>query len=100
MESVLEIITSPWILTWIGAICGHILSVYAKDFEGNIPFLKQIFPNKKKAFYARLNFLLLPLIGTLLAMIILEPTNLKSCIGAGLSWSGSINLFLKKTQEK
>ena len=100
MENIFTLANSPWFLTWIGAICGHVLSVYAKDFEGTIPFLKQIFPIKKKAFYARLNFLLLPIIGTLLAMIILEPTNLKSCIGAGLSWSGSINLFLKKTKEQ
>lgn len=54
-----------------------------------------MFPNKNETFYVRLDFILLPIIGAVLSMILLEPTNLKSAMFAGLSWSGALMAVLK-----
>ncbi|SHF69544.1 hypothetical protein SAMN05444483_10280 [Salegentibacter echinorum] len=84
-----------WFLTWIGSICGHILSLYSDDFKGTKPFLRKMFPDKKEAFYFRIDFILLPLIGSLLAFVLLEPMNLKTSLFSGLSWSGTLIAILK-----
>lgn len=89
-------IPSTVFLTYIGALCGHILSLYSEDFKGAVPFLEKIFPNKSQKFYSRIDFLLLPAIGALLAYVLLDPSNLKSSIFAGLSWSGTLTALLKK----
>ena len=95
-----EIITQSWFLpsliSWFGSICGHILSLYSDDFKGSQPFLKKMFPNKNETFYVRLDFILLPIIGAVLSMILLEPTNIKSAMFAGLSWSGALMAVLKQ----
>lgn len=83
--------------TWLGAICAHILSLYSSTFKGTIPFVKSIFPDKSATFYSRLDFVILPVIGTLLAYVLLEPDNLKSSIFAGLSWSGTLIALLKRS---
>ena len=94
------VITQPCFLAWFGAICGHILSLYSDDFEGCQPFLRKMFPDKKDTFYDRLDFILLPIIGAVLSMVLLEPSNLKSAIFAGLSWSGSLMALLNNKKSK
>lgn len=95
-----DIIAQPWflpsIISWFGAICGHILSLYSDDFKGSQPFLKKMFPNKKETFYVRIDFILLPIIGAVLSMVLLEPTNIKSALFAGLSWSGALMAVLRQ----
>lgn len=91
------VFNSVFFQTWLGAICAHILSLYSSSFKGTIPFLKNLFPGKSKVFYFRLDFLVLPVIGTLLAYVLLEPVGLKSSIFAGLSWSGTLIALLKRS---
>ncbi len=97
---IFTIFTSSAVLTWVGAICGHLLSLYSNDFSGTKPFLEKILPGKSEAFYYRLDFLLLPIIGAILAMCLLDPTSAKSSVFAGLSWSGTITALLKKNANK
>jgi hypothetical protein len=99
-ETVKSIITDTGFLTYIGAICGHILSLYTNEFKGAIPFFERIFPNKTQTFYFRIDFLILPIIGALIATVLLDPSNTKSAIFAGLSWSGTLTAFLKRNTEK
>ncbi len=100
MDILITIFSSVFFKTWLGALCAHILSLYSEEFKGTIPFLKKIFPNKSKTFYFRLDFLVLPLIGALLAYVLLDPISLKSSIFAGLSWSGTLIAVLKKSDNK
>ena len=79
----------------MGSLCAHILSLYTKDFKGTTPFFKKIFPGKTSTFYFRLDFIVLPIIGTILAIALLEPSNIKTAIFSGLSWSGAIMAFVK-----
>lgn len=93
-----EIITSPLLFTWIGSICGHVLSLYAPEFKGTKPFLEKLIPQKTEKFYFRLDFLILPIIGALLGYVLLEPTNFKTSLFTGLSWSGALSAILKKSE--
>lgn len=87
------------ICTWIGALFGHILSLYDKSFQGCRPFVSRIFPNKKEVFYERIDLILLPTIGCLLAYLLLDPSDIKSATFAGLTWSGTLIALLKRTDK-
>lgn len=93
-----SILSDHFFQTWIGSICGHILSLYSEDFKGTKPFLQKMFPNKTDTFYFRFDFLILPIIGSLLAFVLLDPINIKTSIFAGLSWSGTLIALLKKNK--
>ncbi|MGV0757231.1 hypothetical protein [Empedobacter brevis] len=95
-----DLIGNIFFQTWLGALCAHLLSLYSEDFKGTIPFIKKLFPNKTETFYFRLDFFILPLIGALLAYVLLDPSSLKSSIFAGLSWSGTLIAMLKKNNNK
>lgn len=86
--------------TWLGALCTHLLSLYSDDFNGTITFIKKLIPNKSDAFYFRIDFVILPIIGALLAYVLLEPSSLKSSIFAGISWSGTLIAILRKNNNK
>ena len=76
-----------FVVTFIGAFITEMLSLYA-DTEGIKPFLRRIKPDKNKQWYIVANAIFLPVIGTILAFIILEPDNVKSSLCAGLTWCG------------
>jgi glucan phosphoethanolaminetransferase (alkaline phosphatase superfamily) len=85
------------IFIWIGAICTHILSFYSTNFKGTIPFLMRLIPGKSEAFYFRIDLVILPLIGALLALILINPVSIKASLFAGITWSGSITALLNQT---
>lgn len=96
METAIMIIESNvfkgiflFIVTFIGAFITEMLSLYA-DTEGVKPFLKRIKPGKNKQWYIVANAILLPVIGTILSFVILEPDNVKSSLCAGLTWCGTL----------
>ncbi|MBK9109514.1 MAG: hypothetical protein IPM92_14355 [Saprospiraceae bacterium] len=93
---IFKIVTDPLFITYIGALCGHILSLYSSEFKGAIPFLEKMFPNKTETFYFRANFLLIPVMGCILAFLLLDPDDIKESLFAGLSWSGTMMVILKK----
>ena len=85
--------------TWIGALCTHLLSLYNDEFKGTIPFIQRLVPEKTDAFYTRIDFIILPIIGALLAYVLLDPSSLKSSIFAGISWSGTLLAMLRKSNK-
>jgi hypothetical protein len=95
-----DIIGNIFFQTWLGAVCAHLLSLYSDDFKGTIPLVKKLFPNKSDTLYFRIDFIILPLIGALLAYVLLDPTSLKASIFAGLSWSGTLIAMLKRNNNK
>lgn len=84
------------LFSWIGALIGHMLSIYDKDFKGIHFIMARLFPNKKEVFYDRMDFILLPLIGCVLAFILIEPSNFKTAFFSGLTWSGTLVALLKQ----
>lgn len=78
-----------FLTTLAGASISQLLSLH-KDLEGCQPFLKKAFPKKSDRWYFFSNALLLPIIGTILAFVILEPDNVKASLCAGLTWCGTL----------
>lgn len=78
-----------FLTTLAGATISQLFSLH-KDLEGCQPFLKKAFPKKSKRWYFISNALLLPIIGAVLAFIILEPENVKASLCAGLTWCGTL----------
>lgn len=78
-----------FIATLVGAFISQLLSLH-KDLKGCQPFLKMAFPKKSKRWYYISNSLLLPVIGSILAFVILEPDNVKASLCAGLTWCGTL----------
>lgn len=91
-----DYVNIPGLITYFGALCGHILSIYSSEFKGSIPFLEKIFPNKTPVFYFRVDFMIMPIMGALLAFFLLEPDDIKASLFAGLSWSGTMMAILKR----
>ena len=83
-------ISNPDFCCYVGALILHIFSLYDKNFHGTHEFFMGIFPNK------RIDFILLPLIGTLLAVILITPSGPAAGMFAGLSWSGTLVAVLKR----
>ncbi len=96
-----ELFINEYFITWLGCVCAHILSLYNPSFEGIRPFVSKLIPNKSNVFYNWIDFILLPLVGVLLALFLLEPQGAKACFFAGISWSAvltSINIKQKKDE--
>jgi len=87
-----------FVMTLVGAIISQLLSLY-KELDGCAPFLKKAFPKKTARWYFVANSLLLPLVGTTLAFIILEPDNVKTCFLAGLTWCTTLQTLGIKTRQ-
>jgi hypothetical protein len=99
LDFLTNVVSNHFVQTWLGSICVHLLSLYSDDFKGTKPFLQKMFPDKSSTFYFRVDFFILPLIGSFLAYIVLDPISLKTCVFAGLSWSGTIMALLKKEKK-
>jgi hypothetical protein len=89
-------IGSPGFCCYIGALILHIFSMYDKNFHGTEEFLTGILPNKSKAFYKRVDFICLPIIGTIIAIVLMSPKGPVAGMFSGLSWSGTLVAFLKR----
>lgn len=89
-----------FLMTWIGAICCHILSQYPNEFKGCLPFLKKMFPDWKDQYYNWIEFLILPLMGAIIALMTLEPSNFKCAFWAGISWVGTMDAIILRSNNK
>lgn len=89
-----------FIMTFIGAFITEMLSLYTNT-QGVKPFLRKIQPGKTRQWYVRTNAILLPVIGTILSFVILEPESVKTSLCAGLTWCGTLqSLGFSKAPEK
>lgn len=76
-----------------GAYICQLLSLNRENIQGITPFLRRFYPGKSKKWYFRVNSIFFPVIGTLLAYILLNPTDLRSSFLAGITWCGSLQSF-------
>lgn len=86
------------LFTYLGAFCTHIFSLYSKDFQGLKPFLQSVLPSRSDQFYARINFLVLPVLGAVLGRVLIQPSNITASISAGLAWHTALTSALKRGQ--
>ena len=76
-----------------GAFVCQLFSLNSNKIQGLKPFLKRCFPGKDEKWYFRVNTIFFPLIGTMLAYILISPSDLKSSLLTGITWCGSLQSF-------
>lgn len=87
-----------FMMTLAGAIISQMLSLH-KNLEGCTPFLKRACPKKSNRWYFLANSIILPLVGSVLAFVILEPESVKTSLCAGLTWCGTLQTLGISTQK-
>lgn len=87
-----------YMVTLLGSFSMYLFSS-AKGFEGSVPMLKKLFPNKRKVFYDRIDFLLVVLIGSAVGTIFFHPNDSLQALAAGFGWVGAMNVMLKPIEK-
>jgi|SRR5712691_7037416 len=82
-----------YVVTLFGAAAVYVLKLH-HDFEGSTAFFKKIFPGKSEKFYSRLDFFIVSLVGSVIGMIVFQPSNAIQALSAGFGWVSSLNVLL------
>ena len=82
-----------YVVTLFGAAVVNVLKL-RHDFEGSVAFFKKIFPGKSETFYSRLDFVVVSLVGSIIGMIVFQPSNAIQALSAGFGWVSSLNVLL------
>ncbi|MDD2468796.1 MAG: hypothetical protein PHI97_32885 [Desulfobulbus sp.] len=86
-----------YLITLLGSFSMYLFS-FSKGFEGAVPVLKRLFPQRKKVFYDRIDFLLVVFIGSAVGSIFFHPQDSLQALAAGFGWVGAINVLLKNQE--
>ncbi len=87
-----------YLSTLFGAAVAHMFSLN-KGFEGTKPFLKNVFAARHSEFYARVDFILVSLIGSIIGTIIFAPKEHFQALTAGMCWVGAVNIIMKSKSD-
>jgi hypothetical protein len=68
----------------------------AKGLESTVPKIKQLIPGKTDTFYARLDFLLVVILGPVIGIICFKPDNSLQALAAGWSWASALNVLVQQ----
>lgn len=82
-----------YVVTLFGAAAVYLLKLH-HDFEGSVAFFKKVFPGKSQTFYARVDFFVVSIVGSVIGMIVFQPTNATQALSAGFGWVSSLNVLL------
>jgi hypothetical protein len=74
-----------WLVVWFGSLAGHVFR-FQGEFTGAKDFLRQVFPNRSMAFYARVDLWVSSTMGSVLGMIIIAPATPYTQLVTGLAW--------------
>jgi hypothetical protein len=73
------------IIVGIGCAAGRVFP-FQSEFQGSRDFLKHMFPGRTALFYERTDFLLTCILGSMLGMLIVQPTSVHTALATGLGW--------------
>lgn len=59
---------------------------FQREFQGSRDFLEHMFPGRTLLFYERADFFISCVLGSILGMIIVQPTSLHTALATGLGW--------------
>jgi hypothetical protein len=73
------------IVVAIGCAAGRVFP-FQREFQGSREFLEHMFPGRKLLFYERADFFVTCVMGSILGMIIVQPTSIHTALATGLGW--------------
>lgn len=85
--------------TLFGSAGMYVFSSF-KGFENSTNFLRRVLPNRSDVFYARADFMLMTLSGTIIGLITFAPQGVYQALAAGFGWTGAMNVLLKADPPK
>jgi branched-subunit amino acid transport protein AzlD len=73
------------IVVAIGCAAGRVFP-FQREFAGAREFLEHMFPSRSLQFYERADFFLSCALGSVLGMLIVQPTSVHAALATGLGW--------------
>jgi hypothetical protein len=73
------------IIVGIGCAAGRVFP-FQREFQGSREFLEHMFPGRTLVFYDRADFFVTCVMGSILGMIIVQPTSVHTALATGLGW--------------
>jgi hypothetical protein len=83
-----------FIIVGIGCAAGRVFP-FQREFQGSREFLEHMFPGHPTVFYERADFLLTCIMGSILGMLIVQPTTVHTALATGLGWPFIIRFLLE-----
>jgi len=82
------------IITGIGCAAGRVFP-FQREFQGSREFLEHMFPGRTPLFYERADFFISCVLGSILGMLIVQPTSVHTALATGLGWPFIIRFLLE-----
>lgn len=73
------------IVVGIGCAAGRVFP-FQREFQGSREFLEHMYPGRTSLFYERADFFVSCVMGSLLGMLIVQPTSVHTALATGLGW--------------
>jgi hypothetical protein len=74
-----------FVIVGLGCAAGRVFP-FQREFQGSREFLEHMFPGRLPVFYERADFFLTCVMGSVLGMIIVQPTSVHTALATGLGW--------------
>lgn len=84
-----------YMITLLGSFSMYLFS-FSKGFDGTGAKLRHLFPNRKRVFYDRVDFILVVVLGSAIGTIFFGPKDSIQALAAGFGWVGAVNILLAK----
>jgi hypothetical protein len=82
------------IIVAIGCAAGRVFP-FQREFAGSREFLEHMFPGRTLLFYERADFFLTCALGSVLGMLIVQPTTVHTALATGLGWPFIVRFLLE-----
>ena len=82
------------IIVTIGCASGRVFP-FQREFAGAREFLEHMFPGRALQFYERADFFLSCTLGSVLGMLIVQPTSVHAALATGLGWPFIVRFLLE-----
>jgi hypothetical protein len=82
------------IVVGIGCAAGRVFP-FQREFQGSREFLEHMFPGRTLLFYERADFFISCILGSILGMLLVQPTSVHTALATGLGWPFIIRFLVE-----
>ena len=82
------------VIVGIGCAAGRVFP-FQREFRGSREFLEHMFPKHRPVFYERWDFFVSCVLGSILGMLVVQPTSVHTALVTGLGWPFIIRFVLE-----
>jgi hypothetical protein len=82
------------VVVGIGCAAGRVFP-FQREFQGSREFLEHMFPGHTVVYYERADFFISCVMGSILGMIIVQPTSIHTALATGLGWPFIVRFLIE-----